>query len=74
MSPNTSVSARLTAANCLHRTHRNGNITYSDSVLQITIRHPDKKQVIPVMPEVVHNTDGSRKQDCEYNAPKRFIE
>ena len=36
--------------------------------------HPDKKQVIPVMPEAIHNTDGSKKQDCEYKAAKRFIE
>ena len=26
------------------------------------------------MLEAVYNTDGSRKQVCEYNAPKRFIE
>jgi hypothetical protein len=40
----------------------------------MAIRHPDKKRVIPVMLEAVYNTDGSRKQVCEYNAPKRFIE
>ncbi|MCZ6803790.1 MAG: hypothetical protein O7D86_07635 [Proteobacteria bacterium] len=36
--------------------------------------HPDKKQVLPVMPEAIQNTDGSKKQDCESNAAKRFIE
>jgi hypothetical protein len=24
------------------------------------------------MTEAVHNTDGNRKQDCEYDAPKLF--
>ncbi|MCP3673935.1 MAG: hypothetical protein GY829_05635, partial [Gammaproteobacteria bacterium] len=36
--------------------------------------HPDKKQVIPVMPEAIKNTDGTKKQDCESKAAKRFIE
>ncbi|MFK5984623.1 MAG: hypothetical protein QM479_04240 [Pseudomonadota bacterium] len=35
--------------------------------------HPDKKQVIPLMPEAILNTDGSEKQDCESKAAKRFI-
>ena len=35
--------------------------------------HPDKRQVIPVMPEPIANTDGTLKQDCEINAAKRFI-
>ena len=35
--------------------------------------HPDKWQVIPVMPEAIANTDGTLKQDCEINAAKRFI-
>jgi len=36
--------------------------------------HPDKKQIIPVMPEAIANADGNKKQDCEINAAKRFIE
>ncbi|MDQ7051113.1 MAG: hypothetical protein Q9M92_16945 [Enterobacterales bacterium] len=26
------------------------------------------------MPEAIQNTDGSKKQDCETNAAKRFID
>ncbi len=59
---------------CLHKTHRNGDITYSHAVLQGAIMHPDKKQVLPVMPEAIQNTDGIGKQDCESKAAKRFIE
>ena len=35
--------------------------------------HPDKRQVIPLMPEEIRNTDGNIKQDCEINAAKRLI-
>ena len=35
------------------------------------IMHPDMKQVIPLMPEEIRNTDGATKQDCEMNAGKR---
>ena len=43
--------------------------------------HPNKKQVIPVMPESIQNSDSvakvsslKEKQDCETKAAKRFIE
>ena len=58
---------------CLTKEHKSGEITYSHSVLQGAIMHPDKKQVIPVMPEAIKNEDGTKKQDCELNAAKRFI-
>lgn len=35
--------------------------------------HPDKRQVIPLCPEEVINTDGQDKQDCEINAGERLI-
>ena len=35
--------------------------------------HPDVRQVIPLMPEEIRNTDGNIKQDCEINAAKRMI-
>jgi len=46
-----------------------GELTYSHGA----IMHPDKKQVIPVMPQAIRNKDGTKKQDCELNASKRFI-
>ena len=58
---------------CLHKEHKSGEITYSHAVLQGAIMHPDKKQVLPVMPEAIQNKDGIKKQDCESNAAKRFI-
>jgi len=59
---------------CLTKEHKNGKISYSHSVLQGAIMHPDKKQVLPIMPEAIQNTDGTKKQDCESKAAKRFVE
>lgn len=59
---------------CLTKEHKTGEVTYSHGVLQGAIMHPDKKQVLPVMPEAIKNTDGIKKQDCESKAAKRFIE
>lgn len=67
-------SRQVHCAQCLHKEHTRGEKTYSHAVLQGAIMHPDKKQVLPVMPEAIQNTDGSKKQDCESNAAKRFIE
>ena len=58
---------------CLHKNYKKGDPTYSHAVLQGAIMHPDKKQVLPVMPEAIANTDGTEKQDCESKAAKRFI-
>mgnify|MGYP003639814265 FL=1 len=66
-------SERVHCDQCLTKTHRNGSVTYSHGVLQGALMHPDKKQVIPVMPESIANADGHLKQDCEINAAKRFI-
>lgn len=48
-------------------------VRYVHKTLQIAMMHPDMHQVIPLMPEEVHNTDGLTKQDCELNAAKRLI-
>ncbi len=66
-------STSISCSRCLTKEHKVGEITYSHSVLQGAIMHPDKKQVIPVMPEAIKNEDGTKKQDCELNASKRFI-
>ena len=58
---------------CLVKHHKNESPTYSHYVLQGGIAHPDCSEVIPFMPEQIVNTDGTAKQDCEMNAPKRFV-
>lgn len=66
-------SKTVNCSGCLTKEHKSGEITYSHGVLQGAIMHPDKKQVLPVMPEAIKNEDGTKKQDCELNASKRFI-
>ncbi len=66
-------STSISCNSCLTKEHKTGEITYSHAVLQGVIMHPDKKQVLPVMPEAIKNEDGTKKQDCELNASKRFI-
>lgn len=48
-------------------------VRYAHKALQVAMMHPDMKQVIPLMPEEIRNTDGATKQDCEMNAAKRLI-
>ena len=66
-------SEDIHCSNCLTAEYKEGSISYSHKVMQAAIMHPDTKQVIPLMPEEIRNTDGSEKQDCEVNAAKRLI-
>jgi hypothetical protein len=42
-------------------------------MLGAALIHPDKREVIPLMPEPIIKQDGTEKNDCERNAAKRFI-
>ena len=66
-------SGKINCDACLTAEHKKGHVTYSHKALQAAIVHPDMRQVIPLMPEEVHNTDGTEKQDCETKAAKRLI-
>ena len=67
-------SENIHCDHCLTRAHQNGSsISYHHAVLQGAFIHPDQRQVIPVMPEPIANSDGTIKQDCEINAAKRFL-
>jgi hypothetical protein len=66
-------SEKIHCPHCLHKKPKKGNIRYHHQILQATIVHPDQRQVLPLAPEPIQNTDGSKKQDCELNAAKRLI-
>jgi hypothetical protein len=66
-------SKTIHCASCLQKTHRNGSVTYYHQMLGAAIIHPDWREVIPLMPEPIVKQDGTRKNDCERNAAKRFI-
>ncbi|MDY0041850.1 MAG: transposase, partial [Desulforhabdus sp.] len=35
--------------------------------------HPEMKEVIPLIPEIISQQDGTTKNDCELNAGRRFL-
>lgn len=47
---------------------------FGHHVLGASLLHPDRKEVISFCPEPIMKQDGVKKNDCEYNAFKRFLE
>lgn len=66
-------SKQIHCDSCLEKHHRSSTITYSHQMLGAAIVHPDKREVIALMPEPIVKQDGTSKNDCERNAAKRFI-
>ena len=66
-------SETINCPSCQTKAHRNGTISYSHQALCGSIVHPEKRQTLPLAPEPIKNSDGSKKQDCEINAGKRFL-
>ncbi|MBL4623548.1 MAG: hypothetical protein JKY42_00130 [Flavobacteriales bacterium] len=66
-------SETVKCSECLKKKKNSGRIQYSHQALQAIICHPDQKQILPMMPEPIKNTDGTEKQDCEINAAKRLL-
>jgi len=59
---------------CLTKTDKKtGKKTYYQQMLQAAFIHPDHKEVIPLPPEMIIRQDGSKKNDCERNAAKRYF-
>jgi hypothetical protein len=65
-------SEKIHCARCL-RSEKKGVVRYFHHILQATVVHPGRRQVIPFAPEFIRNTDGGDTQDCEINAGKRLI-
>src|SRR5690349_3197223 len=66
-------SKTIHCASCLQKVHRNGAITYFHQLLGAALIHPDRREVIPLMPEPIVRPNGTAKNDCERNAAKRFM-
>ncbi|MDR0495001.1 MAG: hypothetical protein LBG95_05170 [Treponema sp.] len=65
-------SEKIHCKRCLHMT-KDGVTAYYHTVLAGTIVKPADATVLPVMGEMTGNEDGSKKQDCERNAMKRWL-
>ena len=66
-------SENICCPGCLRKEDKKGNIRYEHQIVQAALMHPGMRQVIPLAPEAVRNTDGDEKQDCEIEAGKRLI-
>src|SRR4051794_15202802 len=66
-------SKTIHCASCLEKVHRNGSVTFFHQLLGAAIIHPDRREVIPLMPEPIVKHDGTDKNDGERNAAKRFV-
>jgi hypothetical protein len=66
-------SDKICCPGCLKKESKKGKIRYEHQIVQAALMNPDIRQVIPLAPEAVRNTDGTDKQDCETEAGKRLI-
>lgn len=66
-------SEKISCPYCLKTEHSKTTVRYHHQILQAVIVHPDMRQVIPLFPEPIQNSDGYTKQDCETNAGKRIV-
>ena len=66
-------STSIHCPQCLTKKHADNPTVYQHFALQGAIMHPDIKPVIPTYVEPIKNKDGTKKQDCETNAAKRYI-
>lgn len=67
-------SEKISCAQCLKRTDRNGTEHFYHSAVTPVFVKPGQAQVLPLPPEFIVPQDGHEKQDCERNAAKRWLE
>jgi hypothetical protein len=66
-------SQQIHCESCLAMHHRHGTVTYHHPMLGAALIHPDRREVIPLMPEPMLKHDGTDQNDCERQAAKRLI-
>lgn len=67
-------SEKISCAQCLKRTDRNGMEHFYHSAVTPVLVKPEQAQVLSLPPEFIVPQDGHEKQDCERNAAKRWLE
>jgi hypothetical protein len=67
-------STALSCESCLETRDKNGVVHYHHSVVAATLVRAGSHAILPLDGEMVANTDGTEKQDCEINAAKRLVE
>ncbi len=67
-------SSTIGCSECAIKNTRGGTTLYYHQLLAAAIMHPDRKQVLPLIPEPILHKDGETKNDCEQTAVKRLLE
>jgi hypothetical protein len=66
-------SEKIHCPGCLTYQKAKGQTRYAHQILQAVMLNAHMRQVLPLAPEPIANTDGNSKQDCEINAAKRIV-
>jgi hypothetical protein len=66
-------SEKIFSEHWLQKTSRDGKTTHYLQMLGAAIVHPERKEVISLIPEIISRQDGATKNDCELNASRRFL-
>jgi len=67
-------SKKVKCDKCLTRTHQDGTISNSHSMLSTALVCPNRKEVFVLNNEPIVRQDGVSKNDCEQNAAKRLFD
>ena len=67
------TSNAISCKQCNTKEDKDGRVTYEHKMVAATLIHPDKEEVIPLVPSFVEPQDGHSKQDCELAAAKRWL-
>ncbi len=66
-------STSINCPACLQKRDREGKLHYYHCVVAATLVRAGSHRILPLDAEMVKNTDGAEKQDCEMNAGKRIV-
>jgi len=66
------ASSKIRCSDCCVKQRKSGP-EYYHQLLAAVIVHPERKTVLPLMPEAITHQDGKKKNDCERNAAKRLL-
>jgi hypothetical protein len=67
------ASSAISCPQCCVKRKGQANESYYHQLLAAVIVHPQRKTVLPLMPEAITRRDGASKNDCERNASKRLL-
>ena len=67
------ASEKISCPNCTMRTHANGTVRHSHTVVTPVLLAPGQEAVFPLPPAFVEPQDGHDKQDCELAASGRWL-